>query len=120
MNQVNPQNVATVFSDFNGFFAVDPKQDSQFLVVSSTILIGTQIESANNLAAAFTFEGTVEFPNPFDLAQIVVADGDVVNYEVIAAIDGVELRQFGIIPEPASLALLTAGALCVLRRRPKG
>jgi hypothetical protein len=82
MNQVNPVGTPTIFTDANVFFpfvGADPRQDSQFLFHSSTLLqIGAQ-ESSTRLKAAISGLSDNGLPNPAPFAQIVTNNPSNIN-----------------------------------------
>ncbi len=123
LNQVNPAGNATVFEDSNSFFGfvgANITQDSQFRFVGANLLIGAQSESASSLSAAFTRPGTDDFGTEVAIAHVAVPAGSLdLSWDIGAVIDGSLVSSTGtLIPEPASLGLLAAGAgLVGLRRR---
>jgi hypothetical protein len=77
LNQVNPAGQPTILNDANGFFqfvGADPRQDSQFPFLSSTVLtIGGQ-ESNTLLKAAISGLADNGLSNPAPFAQLVTPD----------------------------------------------
>jgi hypothetical protein len=78
MNQVNPGGQPTIFSDNNALFPIfgrEAKQDSQFLVRSSDVVVpaGFAEEGPNILQAIWAWPNRVGPSLP--LAQIVIQDG---------------------------------------------
>jgi hypothetical protein len=124
MNHVNPCSwgncLVTVFNNYNdpiGQSGGHVSQDSQFMFAEPTAIpaIGAE-ESATSLKAAVTGgEGSsLGLGSSFDFAQIVIADGGAVAYNIqiddgtgsASAFSGADLTQLAI-PEPAALALMS-------------
>ena len=114
MNQVNPAGNASIFQDANGFFSfvgASVDQDSQFNWASGDVVVARQGESADSLDGAFAWSsgGVVSV----DFAQIVVAEGGTVTYNIeFDDGQGVAIPVSGtlgeaVIPEPATLALMS-------------
>ena len=114
MNQVNPAGNGTVFTDANVFFpfvGADPRQDSQFLVPSSSVLTIGAAESDTLLRAAISGLADNGLPNPAPIARLVTPIlGNVDFYLAIdtgasqPTIIRSSLNDF-LIPEPASAVL---------------
>ena len=114
MNQVNPcawgNCLDTIFNDNNGPIGQSGghvSQDSQFTFAKPELSLGAE-ESATSLAVGVT--GIQALGNAFDFAQIVIADGGAVNYDVSFDDGTGALTTFtGVIPipEPAALALMS-------------
>ena len=114
MNHVNPcmwgSCVETIFNDNNGPIGQSGghvSQDSQFTFAKPELSLGAE-ESATSLAVGVT--GIQALGNAFDFAQIVIADGGAVNYNVSFDDGTGALTTFaGVIPipEPAALALMS-------------
>ncbi|MCC6683327.1 MAG: PEP-CTERM sorting domain-containing protein [Phycisphaeraceae bacterium] len=130
MRQVNPAGNPSIFQDANGFFGFVGEavpNDSQFKYLSSEVTApaGVAFESGTQLRAAFVFPaGSPKPGQSITFAQLVVPTGtNSITYAggvSIAAAGGLTYAVEGdllVIPEPASVALLSLGALAVLRRK---
>jgi PEP-CTERM motif len=79
-NQVNPFGLSTVFSDINTLFPLvgaDPKQDSQFLVNSTNVVVppGLAEEGPYLMQAAFAGSTVGGFGEVFPFVQLVLPSG---------------------------------------------
>ncbi len=126
MNQVNPFGTPTVYSDSNAIVnqvpTPDPnryKTDSQFIVRSGDVVVpaGFAEEGANILQGIWAHSAPVG--TTFDIAQLVIPKaaaatvsfrGQITTLEGTAIVENnVSGTVGGVIPEPASLALIALG-----------
>jgi len=130
MNQLNPANLPTIYSDNNGVITAlggNPQQDSQFLVTSSSVTVpaGFSSEGPTHLQGIWAAAAPVGID--YDVAQIVVptAASGIINWTgaVSTLESGVvvanQISGAFPVPEPASFALvgLTVVGLIGYRRR---
>lgn len=116
MNHVNPNGMATIFNDSNGFFGfvnANASQDSQFLFGSADILSTATGEGDSLLKGALTnLSAHSGGATSIDFAQIVMADGGSVTFTAdfddggSAAVSVSGGIGEAVIPEPAAFALM--------------
>jgi hypothetical protein len=113
MNHVNPNGMATVFNDTNGFFGfvfANASQDSQFLFKSDKILSTATGEGDSLLKGALTNLSAYSGGSmSIDFAQIVIANGGSVTFSADFDDGGagaVSVEGVVGIPEPATFALM--------------
>lgn len=106
----------------DGLFAFFPAladTDSYFTFARPNLLVSAG-ETATSLEAVFAFATNASAP--FALAQVVLEDGATADVRVAGGVgdganDVIFSGTIGVIPEPASAALLALGGLAALRRR---
>ena len=113
MNHVNPNGMATIFNDSNGFFgfvSANASQDSQFLFGSADILSTATGEGDSLLKGALTNLSAYSGGSmSIDFAQIVIANGGSVTFAAEFDDGGAgAVSAEGVvgIPEPATFALM--------------
>ena len=126
LNQVNPVGLPTIYQDYNALFPLVPadvKQDSQFKVVSSTVVVpaGVSEEGPNILQGAWEFAAPIG--QNFDVAQVVIPDSGIVHFigRITTIENGTPVVHIvhNFVPEPSTAILVAAAAIAWLpiRRR---
>ena len=116
----------TIFEDNNAFFesfGALEEQDTQFNFLSTEVSLSYASEGTGPgvvLAGTFTLGGPIWPPAPygFNLITLCMPTGNTAVLSGMVAL-GLTEEAFAdlVIPEPATLALLAAGGLAMLRRR---
>ncbi len=116
---------STIFKDANflfSFIEADYRQDTQFKFNDDEILLGTSSENTSHISANFALDGGINSPlaaPSINVLQVCMPNGSYASLtgKVTVGLEDVQLPAPFVVPEPASLALLAAGGLAILRRR---
>ncbi len=109
----------TMFTNFNFIFP-NPDQDTQFMLGSGDVINGSPAtEDLVSLTGDFAFpNGSGFIASSINLIQVCMADGDVSVLTGTVVDANLESSAINlVIPEPASLALLSMGGISMLIRR---